>query len=306
MRPLRREYVATSEKPCAGDGYYQFGGWAAVGPVEKFFDQPALKVIRNSVSTFNAVVALATALSVVISAIFLLVISLPVPGQLALLAVSPTLLSVALAAVTSSAAKRLPTVDYRIEKLIGTLSIAPVGEHHRYSNERTQVVKFVKNGVRLVEIHSFITGRSTNPRTVEVIKPNHVLLDGKVPEEDGRNHRWVYLGRAYHRGQSTEIGIRQQFEDDIESMRPFYGEGGGGRRVGEMVVTLKFDRSDEPPEIEAMTWNSRPRPGQPEATEHLKYERTLNVKDGIVEFVLRVQNPRRFYRYGFRWNWSSP
>ncbi|MEV6348214.1 hypothetical protein [Actinoplanes sp. NPDC051851] len=272
--------------------------------MERFLDLPFFKILRNGVSTFNAVATVCTALTVAGTAVFYFVSHLSADGIAAMVALAPAGLAVVVSGTLSVAAQKLPTAEYRIEHLSGTLIVRPVDGHHSYTNERVQTVRPLRNDTRLVELRSYVTGRSQGETRVESMFPDQVLFDGRVAEDDGRYRRWIYLGAPRGRGDAVQVGVRQTFDDAAAAMLPFYREGGGTHRVKDMTVTVRFSH-DEDPDVEGLVWNTNSKPGKKAVVGTLEVKRVNNRRDGTVDYIVHIPRPKRYHCYGFRWRWSS-
>ena len=149
---------------------------------------------------------------------------------------------------------------YEITKLEGVLFAEATGDHHRYSNTRIQTVKTLRNNVRLIEVRSHWTGSySRQTYNVQSVSREHELFDGLIREEDARVHRWIYLRRPLgKRDGSVIVGVSQEWEDDLEAMRPYYREGGARYKTRDLKVTARFSARDAPDEsdVQGCVWNS--------------------------------------------------
>ena len=201
--------------------------------------------------------------------------------------------------------------DYVIEDLEGTLTVRRVLQTderylHQYSYDRRQHVRATRHQMRLVCIRSHWSGQSVDVDEVASAFPEHRLLDGEVPEDDGRIYRWIYLLGPLARGQRARVGIRHVFEDAFVPMKPFYREGGEDSRVERLTVRIRFDQREAPAEAWQVVWRQT-RSGTVRQ-EVLRRECRAVREDGspMVVFEFRQSRPRRNCSYGFVWRWPVP
>jgi len=201
--------------------------------------------------------------------------------------------------------------DYVIEEMVGELTLAQTVLAddrflYRYEYERRQTVRATRDNLRLVLIRSHWSGQSISVADVAPSFPEHQVLDGRIPEEDGGIYRWVYLLSALGRGRRTTVGIKHTFEDAFVPMKPYYRESGEDCRVDRLVVRLRFRAAEAPTDVWAVTWkNTRSGPGRQEVAR----EEFRGVKDpgsGMVVFEARIRRPRRNHAHGFVWRWPVP
>lgn len=273
--------------------------------LEKLLDLPLLRNIRDAAATVRAVAFFAT---LAVSAATLIYLwagrNLLSPGFA---------LAIGLALVAEGATvgaflhyiRHVADPDpYTIVELAGLLVIERVDGHHRYINTRVQRLRANRNDLRLIEVRSHWTGRSSpNKALTEPLDPDHLLLNGESPEEDGRIYRWIYLGTAIGRGDLVDVGIRQQFEDDVEQMRPFYREGGGRHPVKKITVTTRFSLAEAPQNPEGLVWNNNRRSNGKHVVGHLTVQRKIDHDAGTVDFIVESSEPLRNHSYGIRWQW---
>ena len=84
----------------------------------------------------------------------------------------------------------------------------------------------------------------------------HDFCSARQPEEDGRIHQWVYLGRPLSKGDETQMGVYHTFEDNYEPMHTYYREGGLRYKARNLTVTTRFASSEDPPTIHGIIWNN--------------------------------------------------
>jgi hypothetical protein len=194
---------------------------------------------------------------------------------------------------------------YAISNLEGVLFIESAGDHHRYSNTRTQVVKSLRNNVRLIEVRSHWTGNHSRAKySVRSASHGHELFDGLIREEDARVHRWIYLRRPLgKRDGAVTVGVVQEWEDDLEAMRPYYREGGARYKTRNLTVKVRFRAQDAPDEsdVEGHIWNT----AKTGITGSVEVQRHYDRKSNCVEYVVSVPKPRRHHSYGVRWTWPD-
>ena len=194
---------------------------------------------------------------------------------------------------------------YEIVNLQGVLHVEAAGDHHRYSNTRTQAIKPLRNNVRLIEVRSHWTGSySRQTYSVQSVSGEHELFDGLIREEDARVHRWIYLRRPVgKRDDAVAVGVTQHWEDDLEAMRPYYREGGARYRTRNLTVKVSF-RAQEAPEasaVEGRIWNN----AKSATAGHVDVERNYDSNSNCVEYVVVVPKPKRHHSYGMRWSWPD-
>jgi len=194
---------------------------------------------------------------------------------------------------------------YEITKLDGTLFMEAVDDHHRYSNTRTQAVRALRNNVRLIEVRSHWTGSySRQTYSVQSVTREHELFDGIIREEDARVHRWIYLRRPLgKRDDSMTVGVSQEWEDDLEAMRPYYREGGARYKTRDLKVTVRFRAQDAPEEsdVEGRIWNT----AKNGIAGNVEFQRHYDRKSQCIEYAVHVPKPKRFHSYGIRWHWPD-
>lgn len=189
---------------------------------------------------------------------------------------------------------------YRIESLNGTVLIKPAGDHFSYEYTRVQTVKSVRSDLRLIEFPSHWTGRCTQDKvTVAPLVQGHRLLDGGRSEEDGRQHRWIYLGHPITRGVSVDVGLQQTMEDDIEPMLTYFREGGGRYRTRNLKVVASFETSSEPAQVKGAIWNTK----RKVQVGGLECVRMVDRKAQRVDYIVVVPKPHPFHSYGVQWTW---
>jgi len=273
--------------------------------IERIMDKPVLKNARTVAATINSFVLLIS-----IAASVLLTLSAHIlPGRsVALLAVSlfggAALL---LITYTRHVLRNYNPTFYRILRLEGTLRIEPVGDHRRYCYERRQKIQATRDDLRLIELREHWTGKgSRDSLTVKCVKPaDAILMDGKVPEEDGRVHRWVYPTRPLGRGEQLEVEVHQKHMDDVETQRPYFRQGGGRYDTDEVRVEVCFPASYEPTEIRGGFWNT----GRPllhnQVIEKIDCVRTEDKVAGTVTYSVEASRLPYHHSVGLYWSWPE-
>ncbi len=200
---------------------------------------------------------------------------------------------------------------YDIVQVDCLLIVGQLGNHHRYRNERRQTIKARRNNVRLVEHRAHWTGKGSRARfKAGSLVDAHDFCSARKPEEDGRTHQWIYLGRPLSKGDEARIGIYQEFEDNYEPMHTYYREGGLRYRARNLTVTTRFDFSQDPQKVEGIIWNNDRKSRQRHEVGQLKVERTadlssLDPTEHTVDYIVTVRDPKRYHSYGIRWEWPT-
>ncbi len=276
--------------------------------MDRLLDKPALKAVRDTAATYNAVRVLAVLiLTIGPSAVYLVRSHSPVSELEA--AVAGGFLVVVMSAgliLWYYLACRFDPPLYRFVQLEGLLVIEPAGAHHRYTNIRRGTVRARRNNVRFVEHRSHWTGTgSRNRRTVESLISDHQLFASRRPEEDGRLQLSIYLGEPLGRGEEVRTAIREVFEDNLDPMHPYYRKGGGRYPTRNLTVTVRFLVSEDPSRIEGLIWNNDRRSRERHLVGRIAFERRPDPATGTVDYTVTVPRPKRYHSYGLRWAWSS-
>ncbi|MFI7599932.1 hypothetical protein [Actinoplanes sp. NPDC049681] len=271
--------------------------------LEQLMDKPALKNTRTIAATINSFVLLG---SIAAGVLLTLIVNVRVSPAL----VAPASISV-LAVVFCGAAYLHRTLRssnptaYRIRRLEGRLTVEPLGDHRRYHYQRFQTVEATRDDVRLVELREHWTGKgSRDSLTVTCVKPaDGVLLDGKVPEEDGRVHRWVYPTRPLGRGETLDVEVHQTHIDDVETQRPYFRQGGGRYDTDAIRVQVSFPAGYEPTDIRGGVWNT----GRPllhnQLIRTMDCARTEDRAAGSVTYSVEAQRTPHHHSVGLFWTW---
>lgn len=276
--------------------------------LDGFFDRPTLRLLRLAAETVQAVALLVTTTSSAAVLAYLTVRPM-IDADVALGVAIGTgaCCAVLLACRRYRRYHPLPT-GYEILELHGELLIERLGEHHRYTYTKEQVIRSNRDDLRLIEIRTHWTGQGSQDRFHIQPMFGHVLLDGGHVEEDHRRYRWIYPGHPVGRGQTLRVGIRQVHQDDLEPQQPYYRDGGGRYRTRSIRVVTRFPLAEEPSAVEGAVWNSNRRPGRNRLVGPVAYRRQVDRAAGTVDYVVSVRHPRRHHSYGLRWTWppASP
>lgn len=268
-----------------------------------FFDRPTLRLLRLAAETVQAVGLLVTTTSSAAVLVYLAVRPL-IDSELAL----RTAIGAGASCATVLACRQyrrfrpVPT-GYEILELRGELLIERLGDHHRYTYTKEQLIRSGRDDLRLIEIRTHWTGRGSQDRFQ--IQPlfGHVLLDGGQVEEDHRLYRWIYPGHPVGRGQTLRVGIRQMHQDDLMPQQPYYRDGGAPYVARSLVVVTRFPIAEDPPSVQGETWSSRQRFRRRGRV--VAHRREVNLAAGTIDYIVRVQHPRRQCSYGLRWTWPD-
>jgi hypothetical protein len=263
-----------------------------------------VRVIRDSVEVMQACLFLLALASGLLGASVTIVDGVTWWPDSAVAALVPTV--IALALVVSLLLVRAilhGSSDFNIEELEGTLRVASAAGHRTYTYTRKQTIRANRDGLRLVCIRSHWSGQSQKrPQTFSLF-PEHTLLDGGIPEEDGRIYRWIYLLGPIAKRQRVEVGLRHVFHDDFSAMKPYYRESGEERRVRKIRVTAVFDLDQAPDRVEGVIWRRTSKGYGRQDSGSLGYRKSVDRSNGLVEYVVTVDRPRRDCAYGLRWQW---
>lgn len=194
---------------------------------------------------------------------------------------------------------------YRIIRLEGDLRIEPVGDYRHYLYVRRQKIQATRDDLRLIEFREHWTGKgSRDSMTVQCTKPaDAVLMDGKIPEEDGRVHRWVYPTRPLGRGETLEIEVHQAHIDDVEMQRPYFRQGGGRYDTDAIGVQVRFPSGYEPTEIHGAVWNTGRPLLQNQLIHTIDCTRTEDRAAGEVTYAVEAGRLPHHHSVGLYWVW---
>lgn len=191
---------------------------------------------------------------------------------------------------------------YEITDIDCLLIVKHIGGHHQFVNNREQTIRARRNNVRLVEHRAHWTGQGSKSKSNSgSLAGKHEFYSARHPEEDGRTHHWIYLGRPLSKGDTERVGFHQTFEDNVAPMHTYYREGGGRYRARNLTVTTRFSVDDEPPIVEGHVWNNDRRNRQRHEVGRLEHERKADPATGTVDYLVKVRRPKRYHSYGIRW-----
>jgi hypothetical protein len=134
---------------------------------------------------------------------------------------------------------------------------------------------------------------------------DHEFYIARHPEEDGRTHQWIYLGRPLSKGDEARIGFHQTFEDNLQPMHTYYREGGGRYGSRDLTVTTRFSLDEDPPTVVGFIWNNDRKSRQRHEVGRMAVERRPNSASRTVDYVVSVRRPRPYHSYGVRWQWPT-
>jgi hypothetical protein len=270
---------------------------------EELLDKPAARLVRKSSDTLNAIVRLGGLAVAVAGLLYLGLSRLQLSRDaniVALIAVVVLAATVAGGYLYIRFVHRPP--DYRIDNLNGTLVARRVGDYHHYVYTREQNVTATRDGVQLIRMRDGWTGDGSLRTRLRSIHPEHVLLDVVSPELR-RTYCWFYLGEGgVRRGVKVNVGLEREFEDDIEHMKPYYRESGEDAGIGELVLTLRFDRDDEPVKVEEIDWFGT---GPARRIHHTAPAQQRRVEADYIEYTRTVRRVRPGHAHGFTWKWAD-
>ncbi|GAB3410866.1 hypothetical protein [Flindersiella endophytica] len=262
-------------------------------------------MLRNASETLQGISFFATVLGgAAVTAVTLGSDRVGTPGTI-LLCLGVLLLTSATAGLWYYLKHVAQPATYRILNLDSVLEVESVGSHHRFQYTLRQHVQALRNGVRQIDANAHWTGRSSQGAIrLDPLVSDHVVHDGRRPEDDGRISRWIYVGDPVARGQEFVAGIRQVHEDDLEPQRPYFRETGGRYRTRRMTVVARFPIREDPQlfgNVEGLVWN---KDRQRLVCARVPLERSVDTAGGTVEYRVTVERPRRHYSYGLRWHWG--
>jgi len=273
--------------------------------LERLMDKPALKNTRTIAATINSFVLLS---SITVSALVAFSVNAK-PSRVALASALSIFVGVALCAL-AYLRHRLRTFSptfYRILQLDGILKIEPVGDYRRYHYTRRQRIRATHDDLRLIELREHWTGKgSRDSLTVRCTRPaDAILMDGKVPEEDGRVHRWVYPTRPLGRGECLDVEVQQTHVDDVETQRPYFRQGGGRYDTDAICVKVCFPASYEPPEIHGGIWNTGRPLLQNQLIQTIDCLRVEDRATKTVTFTVEARRMPHHHSVGIYWRWPE-
>jgi hypothetical protein len=272
--------------------------------MEKLLDDPMLKAARDAVATIRALFFLAT--PVFIGNGFLaFLIGKHANSRRALEGVAfviASLMACGILAIWYYIRNVHDPASYEIEELVGILAIEPIGSHYRYVMERRETIRATRNNLRLIEHRTHWTGEGLKGLCeAKSLVADHQLFVGRRPEDDGRRQLWIYLGEPLGKGETAEIHIREIYEDDLMSMRPYHRKGCGRYRARNLTVVTRFAASEDPRDVEGLVWNNDRKSWERSTVGTIAFSRTPQSGSGTVEYVVNVPRPKRRHSYGIRW-----
>jgi len=274
----------------------------------KFLDNPIFRFVRDVVATVKAIgFFLTPVVAGGILLIYLLTTNVESNTVLAIISIISIFMIAVIAFGFWYYVQHIcDPAPYEITQIQCLLIIEPVGDHHRYLNKREQVIKAVRNNVRLVEHRSHWTGKGSKAKSKAVsLIDKHEFYSASQPEEDGRTHQWIYLGRPLSKGDKAAVSISQTFEDNSEPMHTYYREGSGRYKGRNLTVTTRFLVSEDPPEVDGVIWNNDRKNRQRHEVGHLDYVRKPDPAADTVDYIIIVSNPKKYHSYGIRWGWPT-
>jgi len=195
---------------------------------------------------------------------------------------------------------------YEIISIDCLLVVQRMNNYHHYMNSREQTIKARRNNVRLVDHRAHWTGQGSRGKSSSgSLADKHEFYSARRPEEDGRTHHWIYLGRPLNKGDTERVGFRQTFEDNTAPMHTYYREGGGRYKARNLTVTTRFSVDDQPLIVEGHAWNNDRRNRQRHEVGRLEPERKAGPTASTVDYVITVRRPKRYHSYGIRWEWPT-
>lgn len=271
--------------------------------IETLLDKPLLRILRNAVATVKAVSFIVVAVAAGAGIVYVGVSYL---GMDAIALVPFTvLLVVTIVAGTGAWYYIVRFYDppfCEILDIESRLVVESVDDHHRYTYTKRQTIRATRGQLRLIEFRAHWTGRGSKPPQVTTLVSDQVLLNGQRAELDGRVHRWIYPFPPVGRGQTLKTGIRQIHEDDVEPQRPYFRDGGGRYKTRNLVIIARF-ALDEDPSPAGGIWDSSMPVGENNLVGSLEPERLVDRKARTVDYIVKVDSPKKFHSYGVSWEW---
>jgi hypothetical protein len=276
--------------------------------IDKFLDMAPFRIIRNAAATFKAAtffLGLLVAGGVLLG--YLITTHVTSRTTLAIIAIVSVFMIIGIALGFWYYIQQIcDPAQYEITSLDCLLVVQCIGNHHQYINSREQTIRARRNNVRLVEHRAHWTGQGSKGKSSSgSLTSKHEFYSARHPEEDGRTHHWIYLGRPLSKGDTERVGFRQTFEDNVEPMHTYYREGGGRYKARSLTVTTRFSVGDDPTTVQGRTWNNDRRSRQRHEVGQLEPERKADPTVGTVDYVVTVRRPKRYHSYGMRWEWST-
>lgn len=273
--------------------------------LERLMDKPALKNTRTIAATINSFVLLGS-----ISASVLVVLSVSLTPDWTVVASALLVLGMLALGGLVYLGRRWRThcpTSYRVLRIEGLLEIEPFDGYRRYRYVRRQRIRATRHDLRLIELREHWTGKgSRGSLTVECVKPaDAILMDGKIPEEDGRVHRWVYPTRPLGRGECLDVEVHQRHIDDVETQRPYFRQGGGRYDTDAICVKVCFPADYEPSEIHGGIWNTGRRLLHNQVIRTIDCARSEDRTAGTVTYAVEVGRTSHHHSVGLYWVWPE-
>jgi hypothetical protein len=278
----------------------------AIVRLAEILDSPSMRLFRGAAEAVQAAVFVLTVVLGIGGAAYLAASRVAVSRETTfVLILSATVLIAAVCSLGFYIVYVHRPEDYSIVSLHGSLEIVREGAHHRYTYHRRQTVLARRDDIRLVRIRSHWSGKSAEEGTIDSLIPDHILLDGRSPEADGRTYRWVYLREPVGKAHRVAVSVRHVFADDLERMKSYFRESGEGFVTRSIHVCVRFRLSEEPARVNGVVWKSRRRGEPRQAVGLMECTRTVDATLDMIEFGLVVKRPNRNSAYGIHWEWDE-
>ncbi|MCM2417662.1 hypothetical protein [Streptomyces sp. RKAG293] len=185
-----------------------------------------------------------------------------------------------------------------VDSLETTLLVERKDNYHRYTRTRIVHLTARRNNLRIFEMRLQWTGQAGPGRIgpLESLNPDHKAFTAPREDENHLMYSWVYLGRSLNRGESETISVVQTFEDDLQEMKRFHYDAATLARAKKIRVITRFPRGEEPMEVTGHTWYRAKNPGS-----NTKCVRKVDATSDHVDFIVEVDDPKRYRSYGVRW-----
>lgn len=273
----------------------------------KLLESRPAKALRDSVATLKAA-AWTTGVSLAaLTAAWMSLDEIVVKLSLAQLVIA--LLGTAAIAVVIAimAGSRVGNADFENLEVYARLRVQPREGFHSYTYERRMKVKSRRDGARLIRLSNHYTATGSKPFDIECLDRSHVLLDPGAAEDDRQHYRWIYLGGPVRRGSIVETGYKEEYTDDIQKLTPYLSVGSVGYRTRKITITIEFDPTEDhslKETIAAVAWDRR-RWRSDRRVKDIPFSRTADVTNGVIQYAIIIDRPRRRYSYGYIWKWPK-
>lgn len=275
---------------------------------EGFLDKPLFRLLRNAAATIKAIsFFLAPAVAGGVLLVYFVTTYVESRTALAIIAAISVFMIAGIAIGFWYYVRHIcDPAAYEITQIDCLLIVEPLPNHHRYRNERRQTIKARRNNVRLVEHRAHWTGKGSRSKSKSgSLIDKHELCSARQPEEDGRTHQWLYLGRPLGKGDEAQVGIYQDFEDNYEPMHTYYREGSLRYKAKNLTVTTRFSLHEDPAKVDGIIWNNDRKSRRRHEVGRLTVERVPDHIEHTVDYIVTVRNPKRYHSYGIRWEWPT-